>query len=590
MVAQRAVAVELVLGELADRLEQGVAGARPGVIGDHQRLAHERVEVPEDVDVVGPADHRDERGQVEATREDRGRPEQGSLVVGQQVVGPVDGVPECELAFGSRRAGLQQAEAVGEAVADLERAHRGHARRRQLDAERQPVDGGADLGDRGCGRLVGDPELGPHRAGSVDEERDRVGRHATVATERRDREVVLAGDTERLPGRGHDPDATGPGEERADRRRGHLEDVLAVVDHEQELPAGEGLGQRVDEGCITLRRDTEHGRDRRGHRVRVADRRELDEPDPVRELGCELGAGLDREPGLADAADAGQGHEPMFPDHLRDVADQLLSSDDRAELLRQVAGQCVDAAQDREVSPQPLAEHLEHRDPAAQPAEPVVAERPQGHAPAHQDLRRVGEEHLAPVGEGHQPGGAVDLFAEVVAVAFDGFAGVKSHADGEVDGGVVPQLVLDLDRRRKGIRGGRERGREAVTAGPEDVALVSLDRSADDGVVDAQGVGHRRGVLVPPTSGVLDVGEQEGDRPARTTAGHGRTVPQGGRTTSQGRTRPAPVRRVRRHVRHTDAARRGRRPRALSGGSCGPRRPSGARWPWRRSGAAWPDG
>ena len=42
-----------ILGELADGLEQAVARAGGGVVGDDERLADERVEVPEHVDVVG---------------------------------------------------------------------------------------------------------------------------------------------------------------------------------------------------------------------------------------------------------------------------------------------------------------------------------------------------------------------------------------------------------------------------------------------------------------------------------------------------------------------------------------------------------
>ena len=44
---------EAVLGELSDGLEQGVAGAGGGVVGDDERLAHERVEMAQHVDVVG---------------------------------------------------------------------------------------------------------------------------------------------------------------------------------------------------------------------------------------------------------------------------------------------------------------------------------------------------------------------------------------------------------------------------------------------------------------------------------------------------------------------------------------------------------
>ena len=53
---ERAGFDEPVLGELPDGLEQAVPRAWCGVIGDDERLAHERVEVSEDLDLVGVLD------------------------------------------------------------------------------------------------------------------------------------------------------------------------------------------------------------------------------------------------------------------------------------------------------------------------------------------------------------------------------------------------------------------------------------------------------------------------------------------------------------------------------------------------------
>ena len=517
---------QTVLGELADGLEQGVAGAGGGVVRDDERLADERVEVPEHVDVVGVVDDRTEAGQVEAPGEDGGDAEERALVVGQQVVGPLDRVPQRELALGTGRRALQQAEPVGEPVPDLDRAHRRHARRGQLDAEREPVDGLADLGHRVGGLRIVEPEVGPHGPRPVDEERDRVGGHATVARQGRDRERGLADDGERLARRGDDPHPARAAEDRRDRRGGGGEDVLAVVDHEQQLPAGERLGDGLDEGGVALRGDAEHRRDRRRHRVRVAHRRELDQPDAVGELARDLRPDLDREAGLADPADAGQRDQPVPAHELGDLADDLLAPDHRAQLLREVAGDGVDAAQHGEVGPESLGEHLVHRHPAAQPPQPVLTERAQPHPVAQQHLGRVGHEHLPAVRDRHQPRGAVDLAAEVVPVALDRLTGVQAHANREVDGAVIAQLLLRLERRGRRVGRGRERRAEPVAAGAEHVAAVPLDRAAQDRVVDAQRVGHVARVLLPPTGGVLDVGEQERDRALGEPSRHGRTVMQ----------------------------------------------------------------
>ncbi len=82
---------------------------------------------------------------------------------------------ERELTFGRLGRALQQPEPVGEAIPDLERAHRGHPRRGQLDAEREAVERLADLGHRGGGLRFAEAEVGPHRACPVDEEGDGVG-------------------------------------------------------------------------------------------------------------------------------------------------------------------------------------------------------------------------------------------------------------------------------------------------------------------------------------------------------------------------------------------------------------------------------
>ncbi len=72
----------------------------------------------------------------------------------------------------------------------------------------------------------------------------------------------------------------------------------------------------------------------------------------------------------------------------------------------------------------------------------MVAQGPQGDPAAHEDLGRVGHEHLATVGEGHQTSSSIHLCAVVVAVALNGLARVERHAGGERDGVVAFQLPL----------------------------------------------------------------------------------------------------------------------------------------------------
>ena len=93
---------------------------------------------------------------------------------------------ERELSFGVRRRTLQQPEPIGQSVPDLDGAHGRHARGRQLDPEREPVEGLADLGDRGGGLVLVESEVGTDGPRPLDEQRDGIGRHASFHGKRRD--------------------------------------------------------------------------------------------------------------------------------------------------------------------------------------------------------------------------------------------------------------------------------------------------------------------------------------------------------------------------------------------------------------------
>ena len=125
-----------------------------------------------------------------------------------------------------------------------------------------------------------------------------------------------------------DLDVPRPTENRGDGRSRGGEDVLAVVDHQKEPPTSECIGNGVDQGRVALWRDAQHGRDRSGHRSRVADRRELDHPHAVRELAGDLGPDLERQPRLADASDAGERDQPARPHELGDFGNDFLAADE----------------------------------------------------------------------------------------------------------------------------------------------------------------------------------------------------------------------------------------------------------------------
>ncbi len=517
---------EAILAELADRLEQAVPRAGGGVVGDDERLADERVEVPQHVDLVGVVDDRAHAREVEAAGEHRRDAQQRSLVVGQQVVRPLDRVAQCELTLRARRVALQQAEPVGESIPDLHRAHRRHPCRGQLDAQWQSVDGLADLSHRGRGRRILELEVRTDRSSPVDEELSCVGGHASVERQRRHRRDRFGRHPERLARRRHDPHVSGSPEDRLDRARRRAHDVLAVVGDEQHVTPGERVGDRVDQRHVSLRRDAQHRRQRGRDHTRITHPCQFNDPDPVRELGGHLSADLEGQPRLADAAHAGQRDQPVGPHQLGDLADQRLAPDERTELAWQVAGEVVDTAQDGELRRDPFGHHLEYSNPAAQPTQQVLAQRAQGDTAAHEKFGGVGHEHLTAVAEGHQSRRPVHLGAEVGPVALDRLTRVHPHPNREGDGVVGAQLSLRLNRSGDRVRGRGERDAEAVSARGEHVAVVPLDRRANDGVVNLQRGGHVGGRRFPESCRVLDVGEQERHRSRRWLHGHSGTVTQ----------------------------------------------------------------
>ena len=116
--------------------------------GDHQRLVDQRseqVEHPLALDSLAGADL---LGRLEgkAAGEHRQAAKQRSLVVGEQLVAPVDrGAQGLKPGQGRARPAGQEAEAIREAGCDLLDREHPHPGGGELDRQRQPVELGADL-------------------------------------------------------------------------------------------------------------------------------------------------------------------------------------------------------------------------------------------------------------------------------------------------------------------------------------------------------------------------------------------------------------------------------------------------------------
>jgi len=270
---------------------------------------------------------------------------------------------------GQRRpaAAGEQREPVIEAFGELRRGQRARPDRGQLDGQRHAVERPADPRHRvGVGLING--EAGHDGGRAVTEQthrrRRRDIRDVRVTDGTRgggrepagggtggvgggwrprgcrgrdgkgnDRPEGLAVDPERLSARRQDPDARAVGEEPAGQDSGRLNDVLAVVQDQHRVPAGQraaqpvhrvgqaGVGAVPREPPLAQAERVEH---RVGHLGRLADRGEPGEP---RRRG-QPRRGLGRQPGLAHPARAGQRDEPLGGQLLQHAGDVVVPADE----------------------------------------------------------------------------------------------------------------------------------------------------------------------------------------------------------------------------------------------------------------------
>jgi hypothetical protein len=162
-------------------------------------------------------------------------------------------------------------------------------------------------------------------AGPVREQHHRLtpGRIRVIRARQRQRAQPvpgLPGHPQRLPaGRQHPHIITGHQQPRTQLRR-RADHVLAVIQHQQQLPPGQH--PRQDPGRRPARllphpqRRRHHGR----HQRRVVHRGQLGQPHPVREPARHLFGYLAGQPGLARPARPGHRHQPVAAQQARDLA------------------------------------------------------------------------------------------------------------------------------------------------------------------------------------------------------------------------------------------------------------------------------
>jgi hypothetical protein len=212
-----------------DRLEHAVAGAVGLVDHGDQRAVHEAGQPVDVVDgVEGP-------GLVDGQA-----PQQGAVRFGQQIPAPVDRRPQRLLAGRCAAvSGGQEAEPIVQPGGNLVHAESPHPRGGQLQGQGNPVEAPADAGDRRAVGVVQD-ESRCRRGGPFDEQLHRAG-----CVQWRHRPDPLPRQAERKLAGGQDVQPRGSPEQYVDQPGDGVDHRLAVVQHQQGVPGGQGSGQPV---------------------------------------------------------------------------------------------------------------------------------------------------------------------------------------------------------------------------------------------------------------------------------------------------------------------------------------------------------
>ena len=449
-------------------------------------------------------------------------------------------------------AAAEDVEAAVEAVEAFQQGLWGkeaHARRRQLDGQRQAVQPAADL-DEGVGVVRRDVEAGfdglrpgreeAHRFRLADFVQGARGLAVFDGDERtgplrrepqwRQRQLQLAAQVEPLPASGDHAQPWAAGKE-IGHQRGGAHHLLEVVEDEQQVPVAQEVQQQVARRLGADLAQLQGAGDGHGDERGIGQRRQRDERGAVGELNAQMRRQIEGEAGLAGAAGPRQRQQPGFRPsavlrfagrrHTQDRAcggDLPFPPDERRRGLRHVAQELARRAQGRELLGQAGRHDLEDPLGGLQVLEGVLAEVAQGdvgrEALAGQLAGRPRNDDLVAMCGRQQPRHAVQRRSEVVAAAHFGLAGMDGHAHPEEWRGFGPVRGQGALCRHGGVDGGcggREDGAEGVAGRLEDRAAGRLDGAVEEVVVAAEGGRHGAGIALPEACTPLDVGEKEGE-------------------------------------------------------------------------------
>ncbi len=440
--------------------------------------------------------HRGQRVQAAAPGEHARPPEYPGQGGAQQLIAPPDGVAEGLLAPRPARIGGGQAQALPEPAAQRFGREQLGPRGGQLDRERQPVQPGADRGDvRGVG--VGDRETRPGHLRLLGEQyRRTAGRHLRGAVagrngQRRHRQLVFALHVQRPPGCCQDHQFRCGRQQRGHHRGGAVQ-LLEVVQHQQGLALLQVPGHHV--GVRSVAGHVQAGGDRLPYHLAVANRSQRDEVAAVRERIVQQGGGGQGKPGLADAARAGQRHQPdvRAGDGGAQRRQLGIAAYQRRHRCRE-ARPGAQAPQWRELLLQTGDHQLVKTFRRLNVLEPVPAQVTQGHTGGQprfrQVPRRVRQHHLAAVRSRRDPGGPVHVQPEVTVLVADRLTRVQAHPDPDPDAirpVVGGKSALPGHAGADRVAGRLEYDEKAVTLGPQIPAAATVEGVAQQGALSRQ--------------------------------------------------------------------------------------------------------
>ena len=332
---------------------------------------------------------------------------------------------------------------------------------------------------------------------------------------------ALAVDAQRLTARRQQRDVPAIPEQGVGQLGARVDDVLAVVQQQEQAPLADRLDQGVQQRAVRVRRDAEHLGHGGGDEAGVLQRGEIGEPHAVAGTVRHPGRDLEREPGLARAARAGERHQARAGDQAAHFGQLGVPADEARHLDREIVQQprVVQRLQRREGRGQAVGHQLEDLLGPAEVLQPVQAKVPERragrHGVAQQGGRGGGEHDLPAVRDRRNAGRAVHVQADQADGGLSRLAGMHAHPDADFPAGRPPvraQRPLHLDRRGDARAGRREDREEGVALGVDLPAVMPVQPGPDDPVVIGEDLRVSIAQALQHRGGTLDVSEEEGER------------------------------------------------------------------------------